>query len=161
MNYELRITHKLFTVLVLVAILFSQAGLVVATGGSVPDSGVCKEDADCVNTCCCCDKAAGTVCVTPEKGVCGISSCQNVLCPFSSHRSLYSLMTTASNYIFYIGLIVAPLMIVIGAFLFLASGGSPEKTMLGKNIIKWALIGLGFILFAKGIASIIGGVLFG
>ena len=150
---------KFLASLVLAVILLSQAGFILA--GDVPDGGVCKKDGDCENTCCCCDKEGGNECVSPEKGVCGSASCNNITCPFSSHTNLYSLMTSISNYVFYIGLILAPLMIVVGAFLFMASGGSPERSQLGKKIITWALIGLAFILFAKGVGSIMGDILFG
>jgi len=156
------LNKKFLALLILSVIFFSQAGFVFA--GDLPDGGSCKINSDCINQCCCCGivgSADSNACVSPENGVCGRAGCNNIICPFSSHRSLYSLITTASDYVFYIGLILAPLMIVVGAFLFMASGGSPERTQLGKKIITWSLIGLAFILFAKGIGSILGDILFG
>lgn len=137
----------------------------MAAGGDTLVGGWCCESSQCATAkCCCspdCSKDAAGKWIMDSTGICGNASCNNIVCPFSVHKSLYSLITTISNYIFYIGLILAPLMIVIGGFLFMAAGGSPERAQLGKKIITWALIGLGFILFAKGVASIIGGVLFG
>lgn len=143
--------------------LFSQVGFVLATG-TMPDGGFCEANGECVNKCCCCridGDEDGKSCVSPSDGVCGSSSCNNVICPLSEHRNLYSLATTLSNYMFYLGIILAPLMIVIGGFLFMVAGGSPERAQLGKKIITWAVIGLVFILFAKGVSSIIGDILFG
>jgi len=157
------VNRKFFTLLVLIVLLFSQVGFVSATGGAMPDGGFCEAGGDCKNACCCCGIAVGTngPCVSPKDGVCGSASCNNVVCPLSSHRNLYSLATTVADYMFYLGIILAPLMIVIGGFLFMASGGSPERAQLGKKIITWAVIGLVFILFAKGVSSIIGDILFG
>jgi len=57
--------------------------------------------------------------------------------------------------IFYVGLIVTPLMIVIAGLLILTAGGDPKRVEQGRHIIIYALIGLFIILFAKGIISIL------
>lgn len=54
---------------------------------------------------------------------------------------------------------LATLMIIIGAFVFLTSGGIPKRVSLGKKIIFWTLIGLAIILFSKGLISMIRAIL--
>lgn len=78
-----------------------------------------------------------------------------VLCPLSAHTSIKDIIDAVVNYIFYVGVVVAPVMILIGAFIFLTSAGDNERTTLGKRVIRWAIIGLAIILFAKGIMSIV------
>jgi len=65
------------------------------------------------------------------------------------------------NFIFWVALAIVPIIIIIAGFLFLTSGGNPEKVQTAKRIIFWAVIGLAIILFAKGIISLIKSVIEG
>jgi len=65
------------------------------------------------------------------------------------------------SFIFWIAVGIVPIIIIIAGFLFLTSGGDPEKTRTAKRIIFWAVIGLAIILFAKGIISLIKSVIEG
>jgi len=59
------------------------------------------------------------------------------------------------SFIFWIAVAIVPIMIIIAGFLFLTSGGDPEKVRTAKRIIFWTVIGLAMVLFAKGIISLI------
>jgi len=59
------------------------------------------------------------------------------------------------NFIFYIGIVVTPLMIIIAGLYILTAGGDPKKVEQGRHTIIYAMIGLFIILFAKGIISIL------
>ena len=59
------------------------------------------------------------------------------------------------NFIFLIAVVAVPLIIIIGAFQLLTSGGDPKKIGAGKNMITYALIGLAIILLARGIIAMI------
>ena len=59
------------------------------------------------------------------------------------------------SFIFWIAVAIVPIMIIIAGFLFLTSGGDPEKVRTAKRIVFWAVIGLAIVLFAKGIISLI------
>jgi len=59
------------------------------------------------------------------------------------------------NFLLWIAIIITPLMIIVAGFLFLTSGGDPEKVRTAKRIIFWTVIGLAIILLAKGIISVI------
>ncbi len=65
------------------------------------------------------------------------------------------LVNTITTWAFRLGLILAPLMILVGAFYFLTAGGSPERVKTGQKIILWTIVGLGIILFSKAIIKII------
>jgi len=87
--------------------------------------------------------------------------CPGVICPLSSHTSVEKFIMEAVNYIFYLSIIMAPLMIIIGAAVFLTSAGNPKQAKLGTSIIQWTAIGFAIILFARGITAIIKMILVG
>lgn len=51
--------------------------------------------------------------------------------------------------------VVAPVLIVYSGFLFLTSGGNPEKIWQAKNLLIWAVVGFGLILLAKGLVLLL------
>lgn len=61
----------------------------------------------------------------------------------------------ALDYLFLIGIVIVPLLVLVGAFMFFTSGGDPTRTAKAKALILWAVIGLAILLFAKAIMSII------
>lgn len=81
--------------------------------------------------------------------------------PTFTSDALFAIFDTIGNWIFTAGVIIAPIMIIIGAFMFLTGGDNPNSLASGKKIMIWAVIGLVIILLAKGIftafRSIIGG----
>lgn len=169
--------RQILAISVIILIFSGWGSLVWATG--LP----CSKDAECPSSAseqCCCCKSDQTCPTNPAggKGVCFPKEivtgkdnkgqdikvnidCKDIICPFSSHTSVKDFIDKAVNYIFYVSVILAPLMIVIGAFLFLTSAGSPKQSKLGSSIIQWAIIGFAIILFAKGISAIIKMILVG
>jgi len=167
--------RQILAALTVVIILSGWGGLVLAAGKSCTKGGT-DCDAAGEQCCCCfgdgtCDK--GQANEVEGKGVCfpkEIKSvgpkplpvqCSGVVCPLSRRTSVEDFIKEAVNYIFYISIIAAPLMIIIGAFLFLTSGGNPKQAKLGGSVIQWTAIGLAIILFAKGITAIIKMILVG
>jgi hypothetical protein len=63
------------------------------------------------------------------------------------------------NFLLWVAIGIAPLMIVIAGFLFLIAGGDPEKVQTAKRMIFWAVVGLAIVLIAKGIISVIKSVI--
>ncbi len=51
--------------------------------------------------------------------------------------------------LFYLGIVIAPLMIVLAAFFFLTAGGDPQKIQTAQNIILYTCIGILIIFVAK------------
>lgn len=67
--------------------------------------------------------------------------------------------SNAINYFFLIGIILAPLIILLGAFMFFTSAGDASRVGKGKALITWASIGLVILLSARLIMAILKAVL--
>lgn len=59
------------------------------------------------------------------------------------------------RFIFYIAVVITPLMIIIGAFYLLTAAGDPKRVGTGKTIIIYTLIGLALILLARAVIGMI------
>jgi hypothetical protein len=64
-----------------------------------------------------------------------------------------------TSIIYWIGASIAIIMILLGGFYLLTSGGNPKQIMRGKQIIFYALIGLAFITLARGIIELINAII--
>lgn len=76
-------------------------------------------------------------------------------------ESFEDLIDSLINFIFWISIAIAPLMIIIAGFYWLTAAGDPDRVKTALNIIKWTVIGFAIILFAKGLVAIISHVLGG
>ncbi|XOB46808.1 MAG: pilin [Candidatus Nealsonbacteria bacterium] len=65
------------------------------------------------------------------------------------------------NFIFYLAIAIAPLMLIIAGFLFTTAAGDVQKVAQAKKIITWTIIGFSIVLFSKGIVALITGVIGG
>lgn len=92
-----------------------------------------------------------------EAGCSGALCINNPLCANSFQELIDSLINT----IFWLAVVVVPLIIIIGAFYYLTSGGSPEKIKTAKNIMLYAAIGFVIVILAKAIMAVIKGILGG
>lgn len=63
------------------------------------------------------------------------------------------------DFIFKIAVVLAPLMVVVGGFLFLTAGGNPQQIDRAKNLIIWTAIGFLIVLLSKGILAMINKIL--
>ncbi len=59
------------------------------------------------------------------------------------------------DFVFWLAVIIGPLVIIYGGFIFVTAGGDPKKVDTGKKIIFFALIGIGVAVLAKGIAILV------
>ncbi|MGC9031361.1 MAG: pilin [Minisyncoccia bacterium] len=69
--------------------------------------------------------------------------------------SIEQIANNILNYIFWLGVILAPVMIVWGGLNILFASGDPNKVRQGTEIIKWTIIGFAVILFSRGIMALI------
>ena len=65
------------------------------------------------------------------------------------------------DFIFWVAVAIAPLMIIVAGFFFLTAAGDPGKVKTAKSIIFWTIIGFTIVLLAKGIISMVRQVLGG
>ncbi len=63
-----------------------------------------------------------------------------------------------ADFLIIIGAPLAAIMILIGGYYMVISGGDPEKFSTGRKTILYAAIGFAVILLAKGVATIIQGI---
>lgn len=75
------------------------------------------------------------------------------------YETFGELIDAIIDFIFYIAVVVAPLMIIIGAFYLLTAGGDPKKIGTGKNIIIYTLIGLAIVMLARGLIAMVESVI--
>ncbi len=69
------------------------------------------------------------------------------------NATLTDIINNLIDFLLTIALIVCPLMIVVGGFYFVTSGGDPEKAKRGRQIITYAAIGLIIVLISKGLVA--------
>lgn len=65
------------------------------------------------------------------------------------------LINAIIDFLFVVSLALSSLMIVLAGYYFVTASGDPKKIEAGKKIILYTLIGLGIIMFAKAISSIL------
>lgn len=58
------------------------------------------------------------------------------------------------DFIFWLAIAIAPIMIIVAGFYFITAMGDPEKVKIAKQIILWTLIGLLIIFCAKGLIKL-------
>ena len=88
----------------------------------------------------------GTPC--PSGKVC----IENPLCA----NTLWELLDAIINFIFYLSMPIAVIMIIIAGFYFVTAAGDPNKITTAKQIILYTLIGLLIILCATGLIKLFG-----
>ena len=69
--------------------------------------------------------------------------------------SVEAVINNVVKFVWRLALILAPLMIIIGAFYLITAAGDPEKIKIGKKIITWAIVGIVVVLLSTGVKSII------
>ncbi len=64
-------------------------------------------------------------------------------------------LTVIINFLFWIGLALAPVFILISAFYLMTAAGNPAQIETGKRIITYTVIGLLVIIMARGAVEFI------
>ena len=70
--------------------------------------------------------------------------------------NLGNLLNTLLNYLVYLGGPICALFIGVGGIQYATAGGSPRQAEKGMSTMQYALLGLGIIIFAKLITTIVG-----
>lgn len=65
------------------------------------------------------------------------------------------LLSGIIDFLFTIGMALAPAAIIIGAFYLVMSAGDPAGIETGRRIILYALIGIVILIIAKGLVALI------
>jgi hypothetical protein len=65
------------------------------------------------------------------------------------------------NFIFMVGVVLAPLFYILAGFYFVTAAGEAQRVATAKNIMLYTTIGLGIILFARGLIAVLKSVIGG
>jgi hypothetical protein len=70
-----------------------------------------------------------------------------------------AVLNTILNFLFTIALVVAPLAILAGAFLFVTASGNPDQISRAKKTLIWTMIGFIVIMLSRALVSVIQNIL--
>lgn len=76
-----------------------------------------------------------------------------------THTDAKTFVENLGNWLFTFALVAVPIVILVGAFMFVTAAGNPEKIKTGRQLILWAIVGLFIILGAKGIILIVSNII--
>lgn len=103
-----------------------------------------KNDCDSGHDCYCDPKLGDG----EKEGICA-SEGTTVICPPTKYTKIEELIESISNWIFYIALVLAPLMFVLGGAYLITAAGDDNRIKTGKSIITWTIVGLIVIFMVK------------
>ena len=75
--------------------------------------------------------------------------------PASPEVDVMEMISSITNWLFAILLIMAAIFIIIAGFYFVTAMGDPAKILIAKKIILWTLIGLLVIMASKGLIALV------
>jgi len=81
------------------------------------------------------------------------------LCPPTTATTVESLLENVINYIFWFATAITPILVLVGGFYFITSGGSIEKVSRAKRIILYTIVGYAIVLFARGLVYVLADLL--
>ena len=73
----------------------------------------------------------------------------------SGGKDVPTLIGTIANWLLGIGTVLATIVVLWAAFLFMTSGGSPARVTQARQTLWYAIIGLAILLLADGVALLI------
>jgi hypothetical protein len=117
------------------------------TGGNLACSSLCNFDL--------------TACTSGTSNGITISLRNPLKCPDGENCTIQTLIDRLINFIFTLGIVLTPLFYILSGFYFVTAAGEPQKVTTAKNIALYTTIGLGIILFAKGLISVLKSVIGG
>jgi len=66
------------------------------------------------------------------------------------------LLDTIMNFLFWLAVVIAPLLLLYAGFTYITAAGNPEKVRTANRIILFTIIGFIIIIAAKGIIAFLG-----
>lgn len=72
---------------------------------------------------------------------------------------LIAILESIGDWVFAIGMLIAVIMVIIGATMFLTGGSDPARLGTGKKVLLWAGVGVGLMLVARGVFTVLRAIL--
>ncbi len=66
-----------------------------------------------------------------------------------------ALIDKVAHFIFLVGVAIAPVMILVGAFYYMTAAGNPDKVGKANKIIIWTLVGVAILFMSDILISVI------
>ncbi len=79
--------------------------------------------------------------------------------PAGFPTDICSLLNGITDFLIKISIVIAPIIVLYAAFLFLSSAGDTKKIDTAKTTLLYVVIGLAVVFLARGLALVIGDVL--
>jgi hypothetical protein len=101
---------------------------------------------------------SGTRCSNAAKPYCYNGACTLLNATLDNPTifdDVLDFITAAANFIYWVGLSLVTIAIIIAGFLFLTSAGDPGKVQTAKKVLLYAVIGLFVALFARAIVYVV------
>lgn len=73
--------------------------------------------------------------------------------------SVQAVIKGISDWAWDIGFVLAPLMLIVGAFYLMTASGDPERINTGKKIITWTIIGIAVLWMSTHMITLIKNIL--
>ena len=93
-------------------------------------------------------KLAATVFITALLPLIGLAQVQT-----APDVEIWSALTTITNWLFGILIVVAVIFLILAAFNFITAGGDPEKVGTARSQVMYAIIGLIVAILARGLVN--------
>lgn len=71
------------------------------------------------------------------------------------YDTIHEVIEAIANALMWFGIIVVPLLVLVGALVIMTSAGDSARVSRGKKIIFYSLIGLALILLARGVIGMV------
>ncbi|HCM36393.1 MAG TPA: hypothetical protein DIS53_00455 [Candidatus Wildermuthbacteria bacterium] len=71
--------------------------------------------------------------------------------PTFSASSLIAILVNIGDWIFVAAVLIAPVMVLIGAVMLLTGGDNPQRLASAKKLFLWTAIGFGLALLSRGV----------
>jgi len=84
-----------------------------------------------------------------------IARAQATVPTFPNSGRVIAILQNIGDWIFVVGMLIVPVMIIIGATFFLTGGDDPSKIAKAKTIFLWTIVGTVLMLLARGVFSVI------
>ena len=79
--------------------------------------------------------------------------------PPTDSTSVQAVIKGISDWALDIGFVLAPLMLIVGAFYLMTASGDPDRINTGKKIITWTIIGIAILWMSTHLITLIKNIL--
>ena len=95
------------------------------------------------------------VLVMAQSGTCPTTSGPNQIPNPLRYCEIVTIIDSILSYMSWLAVVLAPLLVLVGAFYIMSAGGDAKRLTTGKNFIIWAAVGFVLVIGARGVMGLI------